>query len=55
MGEIIKVEEIVYNCKGFAYVEVNGLISSLIEKFRKAGFSDDDIKEGIKLALEEEF
>lgn len=55
MGEIIKVEEIVYNYEGFAYGEVHDLVASLIEKFRKAGFSDDDIKEGIKLALEEEF
>lgn len=55
MSQIIKVQGYVENSGSMASHEVWDMVASLIEQFREAGFNEDDIKEGLELALEEEF
>lgn len=55
MSQIIEIREYVENAGVMASHEVWDAVADLIEQFRNAGFSEDDIQEGIEFALEEEF
>lgn len=55
MGQVIKVQGRVENSDTMASHEVWDMVANLIDQFREAGFSDDDIMEGIQFALDEEF
>ena len=56
MKQFIKVQGYVENKNtDMASHEVSDWIMNLVDQFRELGFSDDDIKEGLELALFEEF
>ena len=55
MSKIIKVHGQVENIESMASHEVWDMVAELIYQFREAGFDDDDIEDGIRFALEEEF
>lgn len=54
MDKFIKVQGYVENSETMASHEVSDMIMNLVDQFRELGFSDDDIKEGIELVLDEE-
>ena len=55
MSQLIKVQGYVENSDAMAAHEVWDMVANLIDQFRQAGFSDDDIMDGLELAMEEEF
>ena len=55
MSKIIEVNGYVENSDAMAAHEVWDMIANLIDQFREAGFSDDDIMDGLKFAMDEEF
>ena len=55
MSKFIKVQGNVENTEAMASHEVWDMVANLIEQLREAGFNEDDIRDGIEFALEEEF
>ena len=55
MEKFIKVQGYVENSDAMAAHEVWDMVANLIDQFREAGFNDDDIMDGLELAMDEEF
>ena len=55
MEKFIKVQGYVENSDVMAELEVWDMVANLIDQFREAGFNDDDIMDGLELAMDKEF